>query len=195
MSDIVDELSKTFRESCQNLQRLATDLDKLESAQKLVETLSSNLIDAAHSLDSTAQSHSEFIDEAKETNRQLGEVITVLQGLDTQTITTSLTNAIMGIEANKSMLQILQRELDNYRDDSSKAVEKVDALMSSVEALSKANDDLSSELSDARQALTKRTDDVSLLVRSKHSSLILLLLVCVVASMTAVLKQFGLIPF
>ena len=87
MSNIIDELLESFRSSGQKLEELSEELVELQSAQKLVESLSSSLGDAVNSLNVNAISHNEFVKSAQATNNQLGEVINVLKDLDTKSIT------------------------------------------------------------------------------------------------------------
>ena len=194
MSNIIDELLESFRSSGQKLEELSEELVELQSAQKLVESLSSNLGDAVNSLNVNAISHNEFVKSAQATNNQLGEVINVLKDLDTKSINSSLSKIVKSLDTNQIKLSDIASALSDAEYKADAAQTKLDQLSGQVEALVAANGSLSKQLSDAQKAIIDRADAAAEVANGRHQSIIFLLLIAAAASGILVANLFKLLP-
>jgi exonuclease VII small subunit len=194
MSNIIDELLESFRSSGQKLEELSEELVELQSAQKLVESLSSSLGDAVNSLNVNAISHNEFVKSAQATNNQLGEVINVLKDLDTKSINSSLSRIVKSLDSNKIKLSDIASALSDAEYKADAAQTKLDQLSGHVETLVAANGSLSKQLRDAQKAIIQRADAAAEVANGRHQSIIFLLLIAAASSGILVANLFKLLP-
>lgn len=194
MSDIVEELLESFRASAQRLEELSNGLEELQNAQNLVEQLSSNLGEAAHALQGTSTAHENFIKSARSTNEQLGEVISVLKGLDTKSINLTLSKIVNSLNENKGKLTDLASLLTDAENKAAAADAKLDQIAKQLEAVVAANASLSTQLADAHKAIIRRTDEAGAAASGRHKTTMFLLLIVVAASGVLIANLFGLLP-
>jgi chromosome segregation ATPase len=194
MSNIIDELLESFRSSGQKLEELSQGLEELQSAQKLVESLSSNLGEAVKSLNVNAISHNEFVKSAQATNNQLGEVIEVLKDLDTKSINDSLSTIVKSLDENKIKLADIGSSLSNAEHKADEAQTKLDQLSEQLDTLVNANGSISKQLKDAQKAINDRADAAAEVANGRHQSIIFLLLIAAAASGILVANLFKLLP-
>lgn len=194
MSDIVKELLGSFHASSQRLEELSESLDELQNAQKLVEKLSTNLGEAAQALQGNATLHDNFINSARTTNEQLGEVINILKGLDTTAINSTLSEVVDGIKENKGNLTTLASSLSDAENKASVADAKLDQISKQLEAVVAANTSLSTQLADVQKAFVSRADEAATSASARHKTVIFFLLTAAAASGLMIAKLFGLLP-
>ena len=168
MSDIIEELMETFRSSSEKLEGLTESFDDLQKAQLLVEQLSTNLGDAAQSLQETAKAHNDFIQSASVTNVQLGEVVSVLKDLDTKSINASLSKIGKGIENNDNALSKITVTLTNTKNKTEETATEISKLTDKLKAVMDENKSLSSEFEKMRQEVIEKNDAASLLAGKRH---------------------------
>jgi hypothetical protein len=194
MSNIVEELLESFRASSQRLVGLSEGLEELQNAQKLVEKLSANLGEAAQALQGTATSHDNFIKSARATNEQLGEVINVLNGLDTKTINSTLSKIVNGLDENKGKLSELASSLTHAENKANAADAKLDLISKQLEAVVSANTSLSMQLADAQKEITSRVDKADAAANGRHKTSMFFVLIVATASGVLIANLFGLLP-
>jgi cell division protein FtsB len=179
MSDIIEELLAAFRSSSQQLEELTTGLEELQDAQKLVETLSKNLGEAASSLNSTATAHGTFIKSAKDTDDRLGQVVSVLQGLDTQAINKTLAEISKDLNQNKGELVSLVELLNDSQAKVVQTEAHIVQMKKEIESIVTSNTSLSEQVANNQKYLLRRSDEAAALARSRHKQSIFLILIAI----------------
>lgn len=193
MSDIIEELLETFRSSSQRLEGLVNGLEDLQDAQKQVEALSSNLGEAANSLSSTAAAHQTFIQSAQETDVQLGQVISVLQGLDTQAINKTLTKISSDLTEHKSAISNVVEALQDVQAKSAETDTNIIQIKQELEAVVNRQKSLSELVSDNQKYLLRRTDEAAASAASRHKQSVFLILLAIGCTAIIVLNSLGII--
>jgi chromosome segregation ATPase len=195
MSDIIEELLESFRNSSQKLEGLSEGLEELQKAQTLVENLSSNLSEAATALKGTATSHDNFITSAQTTNAQLGEVITVLEGLDTKSINATLAQIVRRLKQNEGMLDNLATTIAEAEAKASATDTKLDHITRQLEAVIAANTSLSEQLSKAQKAIIDLTDEAASTASGRYKQIMFAVVLILSASGGLVANLFGMLNF
>lgn len=193
MSDIIEELLETFRSSSQRLEGLVNGLEDLQDAQKKVEALSSNLGEAATSLSSTSAAHQTFIQSAQETDAQLGQVISVLQGLDTQAINKTLTKISSDLTEHKSAISNVVEVLQDVQAKSAEIDTNIIQIKQELETVVNRHKSLSEQSADNQEHLLRRTDEAAALATSRHKQSIFLILLAIGCTAVIVLNSLGII--
>lgn len=195
MPDIIEELLESFKNSSQQLEGLSEGLEELQKAQALVEDLSSNLSDAASALKGTATSHDNFIKSAQVTNSQLGEIISVLNGLDTTSINTSLGQIKMSLSKSEETLANLLKSFSDAEAKASATDKKLDSITSQLEAISAANTSLSAKVDEAQKFITDRANEATNSLIGRQKQLMIVVILILAASSVLVGNLFGVLPF
>lgn len=195
MSNIMDELLESFRESSQRLEGLSKGLGELQNAQNLVEKLSSNLNEAAQGLEGTAISHANFIKSAQLTNDQLGQVVRSLNNLDTTSINSTLSEIVTGLDGNKEKLTNLATSLTKARTNSNAMDAKINQISQRLDEVVLSNTSLSSQLADSLKNITSRADEASTVASKRHKNLISIVLIAFAISGVVLANLLDLLPF
>ena len=195
MSNIMDELLESFRESSQRLEGLSKGLGELQNAQNLVEKLSSNLNEAAQGLEGTAISHANFIKSAQLTNDQLGQVVRSLNNLDTTSINSTLSEIVTGLDGNKEKLTNLATSLTKARTNSNAMDAKINQISQRLDEVVLSHTSLSSPLADSLKNITSRADEASTVASKRHKNLISIVLIAFAISGVVLANLLDLLPF